>query len=202
MNELQIQPLFTETITQPPGPRGGRWLLPLSMTVLLALAGGWTVWAARQESQVARATALEERTRQDEAMKKVLRELEAMRAELAAKPLPESAPRVEPEPAPRIEAKPVPQAAAPELSPAIPAEPEKRPKGKVRKFLTSSIMVDSAVLGSSLLVPPSIPLTLAQSRLGRRLTGRILKKTKTDKTVTGKVIRDVEDMPITQRRRR
>jgi hypothetical protein len=92
-----------------------------------------------------------------------------------------------------------------ELSPEVEALSEdglpKRKRG-LAKFLTSSIFVDSAVLTTSLLVPPSIPLTLAQSRLGRRLTGRVLKKTKTDKTLTAKVVRDVGDMPITQRRRR
>ena len=81
-------------------------------------------------------------------------------------------------------------------------EAESKPKRGLVKFLTSSIFVDSAVLTTSLLVPPSIPLTLAQSRLGRRLTGRIFRKTKTEKTLAAKVVRDVEDMPITQRRRR
>lgn len=81
-------------------------------------------------------------------------------------------------------------------------EAESKPRRGLVKFLTNSIFVDSAVLTTSLLVPPSLPLTLAQSRLGRRLTGRIFKKTKTEKTVTAKIVRDVEDMPITQRRRR
>ncbi len=78
----------------------------------------------------------------------------------------------------------------------------KKKRNPVLRVLTSSIFLDSAVLGTSLLVPPSIPLTLAQSRLGRKLTGRVLKKTGTDKTVGGKIAKDVGDMPITQRRRR
>jgi hypothetical protein len=78
----------------------------------------------------------------------------------------------------------------------------KKKRNPVARVLTSSIFIDSAVLTTSLLVPPSIPLTLAQSRLGRKLTGRVLKKTGTDKTVGGKIAKDVGDMPITQRRRR
>ena len=92
-----------------------------------------------------------------------------------------------------------------ELSPdveSLPQDGKPKRKGGLAKFLTSSIFVDSAVLTTSLLVPPSIPLTLAQSRLGRRLTGRVLKKAKAEKTLTGKVVRDVGDMPITQRRSR
>lgn len=78
----------------------------------------------------------------------------------------------------------------------------KKKRNPVLRVLTSSLFVDSAVLTTSLLVPPSLPLTLAQSRLGRRLTGRVLKKTGTDKTVGGKIAKDVGDMPITQGRRR
>ncbi len=112
-------------------------------------------------------------------------------------------------PPPATPPAPIPAASPERVKLSLPAESasdketaSNKPRRGFRKFITSSIFVDSAVLTSSLLVPPSIPLTLAQSRLGRRLTGRILKKTNTDKTLGAKVIRDVEDMPITQRRRR
>ncbi len=92
-----------------------------------------------------------------------------------------------------------------ELNPdgdSLPQDDEPKRKRGLTRLLKSSLLVDRAVLTTSLLVPPSIPLTLAQSRLGRRLTGRMLKKTKTHKAVAAKVVRDVGDMPITQRRRR
>ncbi len=77
-----------------------------------------------------------------------------------------------------------------------------KPNYSVRKFLRSSLFIDSAVLAGSLLVPPSVPLALAQSRLGRRLTGKVIKKTNQDGTVAAKVAKDLGDMPVTQRRRR
>ena len=116
-------------------------------------------------------------------------------------PLPAELPKPS-EPTPELQAK---ERVKMELSPdgdSLPQDGEPKRKRGLTRFLKSSLFVDSAVLTTSLLVPPSIPLTLAQSRLGRRLTGRVLKKTKTDKTVAAKVVRDVGDMPITQRRRR
>jgi hypothetical protein len=76
--------------------------------------------------------------------------------------------------------------------------PEK--KSKLRRALTHPIVIESAVLGTSLLVPQSLPLTLAQSRLGRRLAGRVLKKTDQDKTVAGRAVKSVTDMPLRRRR--
>jgi hypothetical protein len=69
-------------------------------------------------------------------------------------------------------------------------------------MLSNPIVIDGAVLASSVLVPPSLPLTLAQSRLGRSLSRRVLRKTRTDKTVGGRVASDVLDMPITQKRKK
>lgn len=73
-------------------------------------------------------------------------------------------------------------------------------KSPIMRFLTNPIFIDSAVLGTSLLVPPSLPLTLAQSRLGRALTTRAMKKADLDKSVAGHVARDVGNMPITQKK--
>ncbi len=78
----------------------------------------------------------------------------------------------------------------------------KQEKSPVMKLLTNRIFIDSAVLGGSLLVPPSLPLTLAQSRLGRGLTNRVMKRTDLDKTVAGKVAQDVGNMPITQKKKK
>lgn len=75
-----------------------------------------------------------------------------------------------------------------------------REKTGLAKVFTHPIFIDSAVLGASLMVPPSLPLTLAQSRLGRSLTRRVLKETDTDKSVAGKVAADVGNMPITRKR--
>jgi hypothetical protein len=75
-----------------------------------------------------------------------------------------------------------------------------REKTGLAKVFTHPIFIDSAVLGASLMVPPSLPLTLAQSRLGRTLTRRVLKETDTDKSVAGKVATDVGNMPITRKR--
>lgn len=75
-----------------------------------------------------------------------------------------------------------------------------REKTGIAKVFTHPIFIDSAVLGASLMVPPSLPLTLAQSRLGRTLTRRVLKETDTDKSVAGKVATDVGNMPITRKR--
>lgn len=80
-------------------------------------------------------------------------------------------------------------------------EKSAKPNQSVRKFLRSSLFIDSAVLAASVVVPPSLPLALAQSRLGRRLAGKVIKKTNQDGTVAAKVARDIGDMPITQRRR-
>ncbi|GAB4366014.1 MAG: hypothetical protein OHK0021_09570 [Bryobacter sp.] len=79
---------------------------------------------------------------------------------------------------------------------------EKKKRNPFVRFFTNPLVIDSAVLTTSVLVPPSLPLTLAQSRLGRRLTTGVFKKTKTSKTVGAKIARDVGDMPITKRRRR
>lgn len=210
MNELQVQSVWVES---PPARRpwhgAARWFLSTALAALLGLGGGWTAWAWQQAQNAPRLE--DQRKRQDEAMNEVLRQLAAVRAELAAQK-PE---RLEPEPDPEPVSPPwpgvlrEPRTLAPPAAGSVRAQfrtgdikPEKKEKRGVMKFLTSSIVVDSAVLASSLLVPPSLPLTLAQSRLGRRLTGRIFKKTKTDKTVAAKIVRDVEDMPITQRRRR
>lgn len=81
------------------------------------------------------------------------------------------------------------------------SEPRRR-RNPFFKFLTNSMVIDSAVLTTSIFVPPLMPLALAQSRLGRRLTGRILKKSHTEKTVGAKVVRDLGDMPTPQRLRR
>ncbi len=97
-------------------------------------------------------------------------------------------PSPEPPPAPTVTAK------------LDPPPPPKR--NRFLKALRHPIFLDSAVLATSLFVPPTLPLTLAQSRLGRNLTRRVLKKTDTDKTVAGRVASSVTDMPITQRRRR
>lgn len=78
----------------------------------------------------------------------------------------------------------------------------KAEKSGLTKLLTNRIFIDSVVLGGSLLVPPSLPLTLAQSRLGRSLTNRVMKKTDLDKTVAGKVAQDVGNMPITQKKKK
>lgn len=56
-------------------------------------------------------------------------------------------------------------------------------KNRFLRMLSNPIVIDSAVLASSVLVPPSLPLTLAQSRLGRSLSRRVLRKTHTDRTV-------------------
>ncbi|MCU0227900.1 MAG: hypothetical protein MUF01_09710 [Bryobacterales bacterium] len=76
----------------------------------------------------------------------------------------------------------------------------KAERSPVMKFLTHPIFIDSAVLGTSLLVPPSLPLTLAQSRLGRGLTSRAMKDADLDKSVAGRVVKDVGNMPITRKR--
>lgn len=73
-------------------------------------------------------------------------------------------------------------------------------RSPVMKILTHPIFIDSAVLGTSLLVPPSLPLTLAQSRLGRGLTNRAMKKADLDKTAVGHVAKDVGNMPVTRKR--
>lgn len=79
--------------------------------------------------------------------------------------------------------------------------PEKR-RNWVVKLLTNPIVIDGAVLASSVLVPPSLPLTLAQSRLGRSLARRVLRKTDTDKTVGGRAATAVLNMPITNKRKK
>lgn len=109
----------------------------------------------------------------------------------------------QPEPEPANPATPVEPVPAPE--PTITAKLDPPPPPKRNRFLKAlrhPIFIDSAVLATSLFVPPSLPLTLAQSRLGRTLTSRILKKTHTDKTVAGRAAVSVGNMPITQKKRR
>lgn len=208
MNELQVQSVCT---VPPPERRwcrrATRWMLSAALVAMLGAGGGWTAWAWKQEQHAARQQAIEEqRQRQDEAMNEVLRQLAAVRAELAAQPkqaLPEPALASVPSRLVDEPRRPAPVADSTRVQFRMAdVKPERKPKRGLVKFLTSSIVVDSAVLASSVLVPPSLPLTLAQSRLGRRLTGRIFKKTKTEKTVAAKIVRDVEDMPVTKRRRR
>jgi hypothetical protein len=81
-------------------------------------------------------------------------------------------------------------------------DPPKPRRNRFLRMLSNPIVIDGAVLASSVLVPPSLPLTLAQSRLGRSLSRRVLRKTRTDKTVGGRVASDVLDMPITQKRKK
>jgi uncharacterized protein YdcH (DUF465 family) len=115
--------------------------------------------------------------------------VQTAQSEPANPPAPiEPVPSPEPNPTPTVTAK------------LDPPPPPKR--NRFVKALRHPIFLDSAVLATSLFVPPSLPLTLAQSRLGRTLTRRVLKKTDTDKTVAGRVATSVTDMPITQKRRR
>jgi len=75
-------------------------------------------------------------------------------------------------------------------------------KSPLMKALTHPILVDSAVLTASLFVPPSLPLTLAQSRLGRSLTKRAMKEADLNKTVAAQVATDVGNMPITMKKKK
>lgn len=77
-----------------------------------------------------------------------------------------------------------------------------KPNQSLLKTLAHPIVVDSAVLAGSLFVPASLPLTLAQSRLGRSLTRQAFKETKTSKTVAARVAGDVGNMPVTRKRKR
>lgn len=81
-------------------------------------------------------------------------------------------------------------------------DPPQPRRNRFLRMLSNPIVIDGAVLASSVLVPPSLPLTLAQSRLGRSLSRRVLRKTHTDKTVGGRVASDVLNMPITQKRKK
>jgi hypothetical protein len=78
----------------------------------------------------------------------------------------------------------------------------KAEKSALMRLITNPIFIDSAVLGTSLLVPQSLPLTLAQSRLGRSLTRRSMKKADLDKSAVGVVARDIGNMPITKKRKK
>lgn len=75
----------------------------------------------------------------------------------------------------------------------------KAEKSPLMRLVTNPIFIDSAMLGTSLLVPQSLPLTLAQSRLGRSLTRRSMRKAKLDKTPVGTVATDIGNMPITKK---
>lgn len=81
-------------------------------------------------------------------------------------------------------------------------EPPGKRKNRFLRMLSNPLVIDGAVLASSVLVPPSLPLTLVQSRLGRRLSRGLLRKTHTDKTVGGRAASDALDMPITKRRKK
>ena len=111
--------------------------------------------------------------------------------------------QAQPEPAPSTtEAPTIP---SPEHSPTVTAKlapVPPAPRNRFLKALRHPIFIDSAVLAGSLFVPASLPITLAQSRLGRTLARRVMKKTDTDKTVAGRFATSVTNMPITQKRRR
>lgn len=188
-----------------PRRRRWRWVLLAALAVSGFAVAGWQWRAAVQrESQLRRELAVREQ-RQAEQTRLLRESLAALTriAETQAQSLDVQAERLRNLESRSLAPRPAKLTAA--SAPAFTVADEKtEPAKRKNKFvgaITHPIVVESAVLASSLLVPPSLPMTLAQSRLGRSLTRRVLKKSDANKTVS-RVATSVGDMPITKRRRR
>jgi hypothetical protein len=79
---------------------------------------------------------------------------------------------------------------------------EEKPKSLPRKILSvfrKPVVIDGAMLAVGPMVPVSAPLTVAQSRLGRKLTEMMVSKFKKKGTATGELAVNVGEMPLQRR---